>query len=84
MRLATVESTDNLCLQPVGLRRVFRFNHSLRQPAQFIGSKRAVPARLSGKFNYPVLFSFRQAFYFFDDFYRCHVTTIPRNEVAFK
>ena len=84
MRLATVESTDNLCLQPVGLRRVFRFNHSLRQPAQFIGSKRAVPARLSGKFNYPVLFSFRQAFYFFDDFDRCHGVTIGANDVAFK
>ena len=84
MRLATVESTDNLCLQPVGLRRVFRFNHSLGQFPQFIGSQRAVRARCSGKFNDPVLFRFRQVFYFFDDFDRCHGVTIGANDVAFK
>jgi len=84
MSLAAVESANNLCLQPVGLRRVFRFNHSLRQFSQFLGTKLTVFVGVSSKCNDPVLFRFRQTFYFFDDFDRCHRVTIGANDVAFK
>ena len=76
MRLAAVESAHNLRLQPVSLRRVFRFNHLLGEPAQFFRAKRMVLPGVTGELDDPVLFVLRQAFYFLNDFNRCHVTRL--------
>jgi len=56
MRLAAVEPALDLILQPVGLRRVFGFDHPLGQLSKFLRSKRAALSHLSSKLDYPGLF----------------------------
>ena len=72
MRLAAVESANNLLLQPVSLRRIFRLHHALGELTQLLRAELTGLSRWSGKLDYPGLFLFRQAFYLFDDFNRSH------------
>ena len=76
MRPATVEPALNLLLQPVGLGRVFGFDHSLGQLFKFLRSKRAAISHLLSKLDYPDLFFREQPFYLFDDLNRCYANTL--------
>ena len=69
MRFAAVESAHDFLLQPVGLRRVFGFDHLFGEPAQLLRAELAVFADKTGELNDPFLFI---PFYLFDDFNRCH------------
>src|ERR1035438_5441360 len=77
MGWTAVESAHNLLLQPVGLRGVLSFDHSLGQLAQFLRGESTDPSNLPGELNDLGLFSLRQPFDFFDDFHRCHILRLP-------
>src|SRR5438552_3477814 len=55
-RFAAVKPSLDLLLQPVGLRGVFCFHHSLGQLPKFVGGKRTALSHLSSKLDYPGLF----------------------------
>src|ERR1041385_6629167 len=77
MRLAAVESAHNLFLQPVGFRGVFRLDHLLGEPAQFLGTEFPAFPGASRQLDDPSLFLSRYPFYFFDDFDRCQGSRFP-------
>ncbi len=56
MGWATVKPTLDLLLQPVGLRGVLGFHHSLCQLSKFFRSERTVLSHLSSKLDYSGLF----------------------------
>ena len=70
---ATVESADNLLLQPVGFCDVFSGDHALGQRAQLFRTERTILRHLPGKFCDLDLFSSWQTFDFFNDFSRRHI-----------
>ena len=76
MRPVAVESTHNLFLQPVGLRRVLRLHHLLGEPPEFFRSELATFPDVTGEFDDLVLFVSRQPFYLFNNFNRSHGSSV--------
>ena len=72
MRLVAVESALNFLLQPVRLRRVLRFHHSLGELTQFLRAERRTFPCVTRKLDDPVSLVSRQPLYFFNDFNRRH------------
>ena len=72
LRFAAVESAHDSLLQPVGLRRVFGFDHLFGEPAQFLRAELTDCSGVTGELDDPALLVSRQPSNFFDDFNRCH------------
>ena len=77
MGLFAVESAHNCLLEPIGLRRVFSFDHAFGQFAQLLWAEATVLRYLAGELGDLSLFLSRQPFDLFDDFSRCHATSLP-------
>ncbi len=72
MWLAAVESANDLLAQPIGFRRVFRFDHSFGKRAKFLPGEHPAFIRVANKLSNPIPFFSRQALDLPDNFNRCH------------
>jgi hypothetical protein len=80
MRFGAVKSAHNFFRQPVGRRRVIRFDHSFGKVAQFLTRKLPAACELIDKLDDPRLFFARQLLDFFNDGGGSHGLIIAANK----